>query len=43
MIYFGIPDEEWASAGVAIMVKKELKNRIIDYNWISPKTHKTEN
>jgi exonuclease III len=37
MTYSGAPREEWASSGVAILVRKERKNRIIDYKWISPR------
>jgi hypothetical protein len=30
MIYSGLPREEWDSSGVAILVRKDWKNRIID-------------
>jgi exonuclease III len=33
MIYSGVPRE--ASSGVAILVRKDWKNRIIDCKWIS--------
>jgi hypothetical protein len=35
MIYSGVPREEWDSSGVAILVRNDWKNRIIDYKWIS--------
>jgi exonuclease III len=38
MIYSGVPREEWASSGIAILVRKDWKNRIIDYKWISQRT-----
>jgi hypothetical protein len=31
MIYSGVPSEEWASSGVAILVRKDWKNKIIGY------------
>jgi exonuclease III len=35
MIYFGVPDNEWAASGVAILIRKDWKNQIQNYPWIS--------
>jgi exonuclease III len=32
MIYSGVPEENCASSGVAILVRKELKNKILNYD-----------
>jgi hypothetical protein len=37
MIYSGVPSEEWATSGIAILVRKDWKNRILGYEWISPR------
>ena len=34
MVYSGVPTEKWASQMV-ILVKKELKNKLLQYQWIS--------
>jgi exonuclease III len=34
-IYSGVPDNEWAASGVAILIRKDWKNKIQDYTWIS--------
>jgi hypothetical protein len=31
IIYSGVPREEWAPSGIVILVRKDWKNRIIDY------------
>jgi hypothetical protein len=40
MIYSEVSSEEWASSAIAILVKKDWKNRIIGYEQISPRTVK---
>jgi hypothetical protein len=37
MISSGVPSEEWASSGIAILVRKDWKNRIIGYEYILPR------
>jgi hypothetical protein len=34
MIYSGVPSKEWATSGIAILVGKEWKNKILGYEWI---------
>jgi hypothetical protein len=35
MIYSGVPDNKWAASGVAVLIRKDWKNKIQDYIWIS--------
>jgi hypothetical protein len=35
MIYSGVPDNKWAASGAAILIRKDWKNKIQDYTWIS--------
>jgi exonuclease III len=35
MIYSGVPENKWAVSGVAILIRKDWKNKIQDYTWIS--------
>jgi hypothetical protein len=35
MIYCGIPNNQWAASGVAVLIRKDWKQRIQDYTWIS--------
>jgi hypothetical protein len=42
LIYSGDPNEARVAAGVAIMIKTEPKNKIIDYRAIT-QDYKTEN
>jgi hypothetical protein len=34
---FGIPNENWTASGVATVIRKRLRNRILEYTWISPR------
>ena len=34
MIYCGVPANQWASSGIAIAIRKDLKHKIQDYTWI---------
>jgi hypothetical protein len=35
MIYCGVPANQWASSGVAIVIRKDWKRKIQDYIWTS--------
>jgi exonuclease III len=37
MIYSGVPNENWAASGVAILIRRHLRNKILGYTWISPR------
>jgi exonuclease III len=37
MIYSGVPNENWAASGVAILIRKHLRKKILGYTWISPR------
>jgi hypothetical protein len=37
IIYSGVPNENWAASGVALLIRKLLRNRILGYTWISPR------
>jgi exonuclease III len=37
MIYSGVPNGNWAASGVAILIRKRLRNKILGHTWISPK------
>jgi exonuclease III len=41
MIYCGVPANQWASSGVAIAIRKDWKNKIQDYTWISERIIET--
>jgi hypothetical protein len=34
---FVIPNENWTASGVATVIRKRLRNRILEYTWISPR------
>jgi hypothetical protein len=36
MLYSGVPSEEWATSGIAKLVRKDWKNKVLGYEWISP-------
>jgi len=35
MIDYGVPANQWASSGVAIVIRKDWKRKIQDYTWTS--------
>jgi exonuclease III len=35
MIYSGVPDNKWVASGVAILIRKDWKNKTQGYTWIS--------
>jgi exonuclease III len=37
MIYSGVTNENWAASGVAILIRKHLRKKILGYTWISPR------
>ena len=41
MIYGGVPANQWASSGVAIVIRKYWKHKIQDYTWISDRIIET--
>jgi exonuclease III len=41
MICCGVPANQWASSGVAIVIRKDWKQRIQDYTWISDRIIET--
>ena len=41
MIYCGVPVNQWASSGVAIAIRKHLKHKIQDCNWVSDRIIET--
>ena len=41
MIYCEVPVNKWASSGVANVVRKDWKNKIQDYTWISDRIIET--
>jgi exonuclease III len=38
MIYSGVPDNKWAVSRVAILIRKDWKNKKQDDTWISDRT-----
>ena len=41
MIYCGVPTNQWGSSGVAIAIRKDWKQKIQDYTWISDRIIET--
>ena len=41
MIYSGVPVNQWASSGVAILIRKDWKHKIQDYTWTSDRINET--
>jgi exonuclease III len=41
MIYCGVPANQWASSGIAIAIRKDLKHKIQDYTWNSDRMIET--
>ncbi len=41
MIYSGVPANQWASSGVAILIRKDWKHKIQDYTWTADRIIET--
>ena len=41
MIYSGVPANQWASSGVAILIRKGWKHKIQDYTWTADRIIET--